>query len=82
LTNPLALGFLAARVRSTASAVEMQQLIEAQAEDGDDLRIELPDAPFRELLDEVIQAALPSQRTRDNLRGERSIALVLEPFTT
>ena len=49
---------------------EVEELIQAEAQDGHDLGIEPADAALREMFDEMIEAALPPQRSRDDLRGK------------
>src|SRR5438105_4188131 len=63
-------------------AIEVEELIEAQTEDRDDFGIQFGDAAPREMFDEVIEAALPTKSPGDDLRGERSVALVLEVLAT
>jgi hypothetical protein len=54
----------------------MEQLVGAEPEDREDVGIDLRDRTAGELLDEVIEAALPPERTGDDLGGERAVALV------
>ena len=64
--------------RGCRHPIQVEQLIQAETQDGDDLRIELADAALREVLDEMVEAALPPQRAGDDLGSQRPIALVLE----
>src|SRR5258705_10973943 len=56
----------------------MEELIQAETEDVDDFRIELADAALREVLDEMVEAALPPQRPGDDLGSQRPITFVLQ----
>jgi len=57
-------------------AIEVEDLIEAEAEDRDHLGIELAETTSGEMLDQVVKAALPSQRAGHNFRRERPVAIV------
>ena len=59
-------------------AIEMEQLKETQAEDGEDLRVDLREWPLGKVLDEMVEGALPAQRAGDDGGGERAIAVVVE----
>ena len=56
----------------------MEQLEDADAEDGEHFGIEPGGRPSGERLDDVIEGSLPAQRPRGNLTRERAIALVLQ----
>ena len=60
------------------NAIEMEQLKETQAEDGEDLRVDLREWPFGKVLDEMVEGALPARRAGDDGGGERAIAVVVE----
>ena len=84
MTNPVALRLPARRASSTASSttadagtrVEMEQLIGAEAEDFDDLRVEAIDRTLRERDDQVIEGRAPAQDAGGDFGGERAIAVV------
>jgi len=57
-------------------AIEMQQLKETQAKDGEDLRIELAQWTCGEDFDEVVEASLPAERPGDDGGGQSAVAVV------
>src|SRR5688500_17180490 len=64
--------------RRRRNAVEMKQLIEAEADDQQDVGVEPGNRPAGEMLDEVVEAPLPPQRAGHDVRRERAIAVVGE----
>src|SRR5690349_10428207 len=56
----------------------MKQLIHPQPQNLQDLEIELRQRTFREMLDQIVELALPSQRAGDQIRRQRAIALILK----
>jgi len=66
--------------RGRGHAIEMEDLKEAEPRDHDDCGIELRERPFRDVSDEVIERALPSQCAGDDRRGERAVAFIVEPI--
>ncbi len=68
--------------RRRRHTIEMKDLIEAQAQDVHDLDIELRKPPLREMLDQMVEAALPPQCAGDNLRRQRTVALIGELLAT
>jgi hypothetical protein len=58
--------------------IEVQELVEAEAKDREDARIQFREGALREMLDEVIEGALPSERAGDDGRRERAVAVVGE----
>ena len=86
LTNPVAL-LLPARPRQIHRIVhdrrrrharQVQQLIGAEAQDLDDLRIEPLDRPLREVADQMIERRPPALHAGRDLGGQRAVALVGE----
>ena len=62
-------------------AVQMQQLVQAEAQDDQHVGVELSDGPACEVLDQMVEAALPAERAGHDFRGERANALVSEART-
>ena len=62
--------------RRRRHAIEVQQLVQAQAQDDEDVGVELAQRAFGEMLDQIIEAALPPQRAGDDFGGQRAVALV------
>ena len=56
----------------------VQQLIGAEPEDFDDLRIQAVDGAFGKRHNQMIEGRSPPLHTRRDIGGERAIAVVLE----
>ena len=90
LTNPAALGLscISRQVDGVVDdgggrhAIEMQELVEAEAQDVKNLAVDRGERAPREMFDEDVEAALPAQRPGDDLRGECAVAFVGQLPTT
>jgi hypothetical protein len=54
----------------------MEDLVQAQAQDVKDVVVDLRQWPCGEVLNQMVEAALPSKRAGDDIGGKRAIALV------
>jgi hypothetical protein len=59
-------------------AIEMQELIQAEANDQQDVYVEFRNGTVGETLDEMVEAALPPQRAGHDVCRQRAIAVVGE----
>jgi hypothetical protein len=57
----------------------MQDLVQAEAQDDRDLAIQAIDGPRGRVGEQVVEQALPAERPRDDLGGQRAIARVGQP---
>jgi len=58
--------------------IEVEQLIDAQTQDRQHVRVQFVQRPPGVVADDVIETALPAHRTGDDLRCQRPIAFVTE----
>ena len=68
--------------RRSRNTSEMEKLIQAQAEDGEDLTVKFRNLAPREVFNEVIETSLPAQGTGNDLGSKRSVPFVGQVRTT
>ena len=68
--------------RRCGHAREVQQLIGAETQDLDDLRVETLDWPLRDVADHVVERRPPALHARGDFRGQGAVALVGERRTS
>src|SRR6187397_2222545 len=56
----------------------MKKLIQAEPKNRDNLGIEFVERPLRKMYGQMIQAALPAESARDDVRGKRAVPFVFQ----
>jgi hypothetical protein len=56
--------------------IQMQELIETQTQDVNDVFVNLRQRPGGEVLDEMVEAALPAKRSGDDVGRKRAVSLI------